>query len=259
MTSPTTTTWQPERYSERTAFVAEGGLPVVELLSARAGEHILDLGCGTGTLTRALANANARVFGLDSSAEMVEAARAAYPELRFEVGDGEALEFEGEFDAVFSNAALHWMPRASAVAQGLYRALRPGGRVAAEFGGHGNVAGVRAAVDRAARELELRAFPRPFAPWYFPRLGEYAALLEEAGFTVRQAWWFERPSAMPDRGAEAGIAAWLEIFAGPWLRPLDAEVRARFLARVADHARAKLYRDGVWWIDYVRLRIEAVK
>jgi trans-aconitate methyltransferase len=251
--------WQPDRYSERTGFVADGGLPVIELLAPQPGERILDLGCGTGTLTRTLADAKADVLGLDASAEMVEAARAAHPELRFEVGDGEALEFDAEFDGVFSNAALHWMRRADLVALGMYRALRPGGRLAAELGGYGNVAAVRAAVERAASELALSEFPQPFAPWYFPRLGEYAALLESAGFTVRRAWWFERPSPMPDRGAEAGISAWLEIFAGRWLGRLSSETRARFLAKVVEHARAALYRDGTWWIDYVRLRVEAVK
>ena len=258
-TSPTLQVWQPDRYRTQTAFVEQGGLPVIELLAPRAGERVLDLGCGTGALTRVLADSGASVVGVDSSDEMVRAARAAYPDLDFRVGDGEALAFDEEFDALFSNAALHWMTRARETAVGMFRALRPGGRMAVELGGHGNVQGVRAALDAAVRDLGVTDFPRPFAPWYFPKLGEHTAMLESVGFTVRGAWCFKRPSPMPDTAEQAGIAAWLEIFAGRWLAPLDADVRTRLLARVAELARPRSFRDGTWWIDYVRLRVDAFK
>jgi len=199
------------------------------------------------------------VLGVDASEAMVKAARAAYPALAFEVCDAQALPYEAAFDAVFSNAALHWMPRAEAVARGIHRALRPGGRLALEMGGHGNVKAVRAAVERAARELDVAAIPRPFAPWYFPTLGEYAALLESVGFAVRAATLFDRPSPMPDHDGERGITAWLSTFAAPWLDPIPAATRARLLDRIAALARPALLRDGVWQIDYVRLRVEAIR
>ena len=234
-------------------------MPVVDLLDPRPGERILDLGAGTGELTHAIAARGATVVGVDASEAMVQAARAAYPALGFAVIDGQALAYDAEFDAVFSNAALHWMPRAEAVARGMHRALRPGGRLALEMGGHGNTKVVLAAVERAARELGVAEIPQPFAPWYFPKLGAYAALLESVGFAVRYAALFERPSAMPDRDGEPGITAWLSTFAAPWLAPVPAALRAQLLDRIAALARPALLRDGVWFIDYVRLRVEAVK
>jgi trans-aconitate methyltransferase len=263
MPDPLTTSpsqhWDPAQYRTRTGFVTAGGLPVVDLLDPRPGERILDLGAGTGELTQAIAARGASVLGVDASQAMVEAARAAHPGLTFDRADGQALPYEAEFDAVFSNAALHWMPRAEAVARGIHRALRPGGRLALEMGGHGNTKVVLAAVERAARELGTDAIPRPFAPWYFPRLGEYAALLESVGFAVRYAVSFDRPSPMPDRDGEPGITAWLSTFTAPWLARVADARRAPLLDRIAELARPALHRDGVWYIDYVRLRVEALK
>jgi len=228
-------------------------------LERRPGERVLDIGAGTGELTHAIAARGADVVGVDASEAMVKAARTAYPALTFEVADAQALPYESSFDAVFSNAALHWMPRAEAVARGIHRALRRGGRLALEMGGHGNTKAVLAAVERAARELNVAAIPKPFAPWYFPRLGAHASLLESVGFAVRFAALFDRPSPMPDRDGEPGLTAWLSTFAAPWLAPVSAAQRAPLLARIAEIALPAFLRDGVWHIDYLRLRMEAVK
>ena len=251
--------WDPQRYVERAAFVQDGGAPVLDLLAARAGERILDLGCGVGGLSRRIAETGARVLGLDASAEMIASAREQQPDLEFVHGDAEAIGFDAEFDAVFSNAALHWMLRPDAVAQGVYRALKPGGRFAAEFGGVGNVLGVREAVSSARRELQLDSDSAPTMPWYFPSIGEYSALLERAGFEVRFAALIERPSAMNDAPNASGVRAWLELLAQPLIADVPEPQRSAFFEAVERHARPQLFRDGAWWIDYVRIRVVALR
>src|SRR5579883_1542732 len=166
--------WDPDRYAKNARFVAELGAPVVELLAPRAGERILDLGCGDGALTKKLADLGCVVIGVDASAEQVAAAKALGVDAR--VMSGEELAFDAELDAVFSNAALHWMKRADQVIAGVYRALVPGGRFVAECGGYGCVHAIRTAlVDALARrgvDGEARV------PWYFPTAGHYATRLE---------------------------------------------------------------------------------
>lgn len=249
--------WNAKRYANEARFVIDGGAPLVDLLAPRAGERVLDLGAGTGALTRAIADTGAHVVGVDASPAMLAEARAAHPQLDFREGRGEALAFDQEFDAVFSNATLHWIKDAGAVVRGVRRALVPGGRFVAELGGHGNVATVLAAVNHALDELALKSVSQPFSPWYFPRLGAYASLLEAHDFEVRSAWSFPRPSPMPDRDDQSGLSAWLAIFARDLVASVPAGARARFTALAEDYARPLLFRDGTWWIDYVRLRIVA--
>lgn len=250
--------WNPTLYRRDTSFVIDGGRALLDELAPSPGERVLDLGSGTGELTRALADRGARVVGVDASSTMVAAAKAAHPELSFELGRGEALAYELEFDAVFSNATLHWLPRADDTAAGMFRALVPGGRLAAEFGGAGNVAVVCGAVDVALRALRP-ALAGNWCPWYFPSLGEYARVLERAGFQMVSARTFARPSEMPDTKEQSGVARWLQVFASELLLQLDDGERARFFERVEQEARPLLFRDGSWWIDYVRLRVFARK
>jgi trans-aconitate methyltransferase len=148
MSSPTQA-WNPGQYQTNASFVAGLGKPVLALLNPRTGERVLDLGCGNGTLTKEIAHAGCNVVGIDSSREMVRAARAAG--LDAEVVDGAALAFTAEFDAVFSNATLHWIKPPEAVVAGVWRALRPGGRFVGEFGGNGNVATIIDAIEAALR------------------------------------------------------------------------------------------------------------
>ena len=172
--------WDARGYAENARFVADLGMPVVDLLAPRPGERILDLGCGDGALTEKLAAAGCDVVGADASAELVKAARARGLDAR--LINGETLEFDGEFDAVFSNAALHWMLRPDAVIDGVHRALKPGGRFVGEFGGAGNVATIASALEAA---LDRRGFDGKAAnPWYFPSAEEYAAKLTAHGFRV---------------------------------------------------------------------------
>ena len=243
--------WNPDLYRARASFVHRMAADLVELLAPMAGERILDLGCGSGELTSKIAAAGVSVLGLDASPEMIQAARQRAPELEFVTGDGQELAYASEFDAVFSNAALHWMPRAADVARGVARALRPGGRFVAEFGGSGCIGTVREAVRAAlARRGED---PGRWLRWYFPTVAEYVAVLAADGFDVRLAHLFDRPT--PVEGAD-GLAAWMRTFL-PGLEPRLGAGWEDFVREV-EASCAPLREGDTWVLDYVRLRVMAV-
>ncbi|WP_026874031.1 class I SAM-dependent methyltransferase [Inquilinus limosus] len=241
--------WSAEGYARNARFVADLGQPVLDLLAPRPGERILDLGCGDGALTAKLAAAGAEVVGADSSAELVAAARALGLDAR--IADGQALPFAAEFDAVFSNAALHWMPKADAVIAGVRRALKPGGRFVGEFGGHGNVAAIVTALVAALNARGLDGAAR--VPWFFPTPAEYAAKLEAQGFRVDTIGLVPRPTPLP-----TGMRGWLDTFANPLLDGIDGPARSALLDEV-EALLAPSLRDqaGQWTADYVRLRFAA--
>jgi trans-aconitate methyltransferase len=244
-----TQTWDPDGYARNARFVAEFGAPVVELLGPRPGERILDLGCGDGVLTAKLVACGCTVVGVDTSVPLIDAARALGLDAR--VMDGEALTFDGEFDAVFSNAAMHWMRRADAVIAGVFRALRPDGRFVGEFGGHRCVATIRdaliAALDR--RGIDGAALD----PWFFPTAEDYRARLERAGFVVDSIAVFPRPTPLP-----GDIMGWLETFARAFMHPLSPAERADYLAEVRQALEPALCdASGAWTADYTRLRFAA--
>jgi len=255
----TASRWSPADYAKNAAFVPALGDAVLALLDPKPGELILDVGCGDGALTARIAGAGARVIGLDSSPEMVEAARARG--LDAFVADAEALDIEsqsarwGQFDAVFSNAALHWMLDPDAVASGIFESLREGGRFVGEMGGQGNLQALR----RGLRdELVGRGYPMPEQdPAWYAGVEEFSRLYLTAGFERIQAELIERPTPLP-----GGVADWVKTFrAGlldlamvpEWER--DA-VAAAVEARLAPELRQA---DGTWCADYVRLRFSMRK
>ena len=247
--TPAGQTWNTANYERHARFVAELGAPVLDLLAPKAGESILDLGCGDGALTAQLVAAGANVRGFDASPELAAAARARG--LRVDVGDGHALPYTAEFDAVFSNAALHWMKRPAEVVTGVRRALRPAGRFVGEFGGFGNVAAIVTALTAVLQRRGVDA--QANNPWYFPTAREYAAVLDEAGFTVVDAWLVPRPTPLP-----TGMAGWLETFAEPFVRTLPPPERASALEETVRLLAPSLRdRSGQWIADYVRLRFTA--
>ncbi len=241
--------WDPERYQCNAAFVPALGAGVVELLAPRAGERILDVGCGDGTLTALLAE-RASVVGIDRSAEQAAAATARGLDVR--VGDAARLTFAGEFDAVFSNAALHWMRDPDAVIDGVWRALQPGGRFVAECGGAGNVSQVLAAILAALGRRGIDG--RAAIPWYFPTVEDYRSRLERRGFVVRTMTLTPRPTPLP-----GALGDWLDTFAESFLALLPPAERPAFKADVEMLARPHLSRGGVWIVDYTRLRFAATK
>jgi trans-aconitate methyltransferase len=247
--------WDAALYDNRHAFVHQMAAGVVELLAPRQGERILDLGCGTGPLTKQIADAGAEVLGIDASPAMVERARATYPGLTFEVADATTMAFERQFDAIFSNAVLHWVrPPEGAVAR-MFAALRPGGRLVLEMGGHGNVAAVLAAVTAAGRDAGVDLSAEVDIN-YFPTIGEYASLLEAGGFSVELAMLFDRPT--PLEGPRA-LLHWVEMFRPTVYARLD-QYGHDFADYLELHATAAgLLRDGRWVADYRRLRVRAVR
>ena len=244
-------TWSPDGYAKNARFVTDLGQPVVELLAPRPGERILDLGCGDGVLTRKLADLGCDVVGVDASAAFIGAARALGLDAR--VMDGHALDFGPEFDAVFSNAALHWMRDATRMLAGVYRALRPGGRFVAECGGHGCVATIQRALIEA---LDARGYDGMAAnPWYFPTPEDYGAKLADAGFEVGYIALIPRPTPLP-----GDILGWLETFAESFTRALPAPERVAYLHEVRTRIQPALCdTGGAWTADYVRLRFSATK
>jgi trans-aconitate methyltransferase len=252
----TTSAWDAKLYDDKHSFVWEKAKGAVDLLAPKPGEQILDLGCGTGHLTAQIASSGAEVIGVDRSPEMIAQAVRQYPAIKFEVADARALSYEEQFDAVFSNAALHWILEPEKVVIGVAKALKPGGRFAAEFGGKGNIRRVVEAISRACAKLGV---PSPSADeiWYYPSLAEYAALLEKHGLEVREASLFDRPTRLED--GEKGLEIWLRMFAKFMLDRLPAERQDLFLREVEDQARPHLFHDGSWEVDYRRLRILAYK
>ena len=239
--------WDPECYAAQVRFVSDLGQPVIELLAPAPGERILDLGCGDGALSAVLADRGCQVLGVDSSPEMAAAAVARG--VHAQVMDAETLRFDREFDAVFSNAALHWMTDPDAVIDGVWRALKPGGRFVGEFGGEGNIAAIVAALEAALVRRGL-AVPRP---WYFPSAVDYRRRLEARGFVLSFLSLFERPTPLPH-----GMTAWLTIFTRPFLGAVPEQEHDEFLAEVADALRPQLCdARGIWTADYVRLRFSA--
>lgn len=247
MASPST--WNPKVYEKHARFVSDLGMPVVELLSPQPGERILDLGCGDGVLSLELAKFGCKIIGIDSSPEMIRAAKGLG--LKAYIMDGHALPFKNEFDAVFSNAALHWMKEPERVIACVWRALKPAGRFVGEFGGYGNVATIITALES---ELAKRGRGIPH-PWYFPRPEEYRKLLEGKGFKVRTLELFPRPTPLP-----GNVRGLLETFFWPYTSCLPLPEKQALIDEVVKALEPRLCdAHGHWKADYVRLRFAAVK
>ena len=235
-----TSKWDAAEYARVGGFVAELGQAALDLLDPHAGERILDVGCGDGTLTKKIVERGATVLGIDNSPEMIAAAREkGIDAVRMDVAD---MTFRSEFDAVFSNATLHWVLETEQAARAIFRALKAGGRFAGELGGEGNIARLREALDT---ELVIRGYlpPTESSNWY-PSPEEFAAVYEAAGFDHIDARLIERPTPL-----DHGIGEWVTTFRKGWLdrAGVPEQERAEIASAVAD-------RFGSNVADYVRLR-----
>jgi SAM-dependent methyltransferase len=239
--------WNAVDYASNARFVSDLGEPVLDLLQAQAGERILDIGCGDGALTERLAAQGVVVVGIDSSPQMVAAARARGLDVR--LADAQALSFDDEFDAVFSNAVLHWIPDFAPVLGGVRRALHPHGRFVGEFGGHACVAAVRTALMAVARRRGIGLT----LPWNFPTPEEFEECLVAAGFVADVVRLVPRPTFLP-----SGMPAWLRTFAGWAFDPLPEAERESAFAETVELLRPTLCDShGRWTADYTRLRFAA--
>lgn len=251
-----TNQWDARAYDAKHAFVYEKAKGLVDLLAPKRGERILDLGCGTGALTADIAARGAEVLGIDRSAEMIEQAKSKFPALQFAVVDATALNFDKEFDAVFSNAVLHWIPEAEKVVTGIARALKPRGRFVAEFGGKGNIQTLVKAFQEAFAALGMRE-PEGVSPWFYPGIAAYAELLERQGLEVQSAMLFDRPTVLED--GTRGLENWIRVFRQAYIEKMGEEATAKWIKEVERICRPKLFQRGDWVLDYRRLRLAAVK
>lgn len=230
------------------------GSGVLELLDLEPGSRVLDLGCGGGDLTAQMQSRGCQALGMDASAEMLESARRKYPDIPFQQADATDFTLPEPVDAVFSNAVFHWIDASKqpAMLDCVQRSLRAGGQFVFEFGGYGNNRAIHAALAESfgVRGLEYRM------PFFFPTIGEYAALLEKAGFLVTSALLFDRMTPLE---GENGLTDWMRMFLGVPFTGLAEEEQEEIRREAAERLRSRLWKDGRWYADYVRLRMKAVR
>ena len=245
--------WNPTLYDSKHSFVTRYGEDVIALLDPKPRERILDVGCGTGHLTHQIAERGAEVVGLDQSPAMIAEAKSNYPGLTFAEADAANFSFDSPFDAVFSNAALHWILTPEKVIACVWNVLRPGGRFVAEMGGKGNV---QAIADAVHGTLAAGDYPIPAKRWYFPTIGEYAALLEAQGFRATYMIHFDRPTLLE---GEDAIGNYIRMYLPETLEGVPEAEQPAFIGHVEDGLRPTLYYDDRWHADYVRLRFAAAR
>ena len=247
--------WNANLYDEKHDFVSKYGEDVIQLLDPQPGEDILDVGCGTGDLTELIRERGANVVGLDNSVEMINKAQEKYPAIDFKVASADSFNFDKKFDAVFSNAALHWVLEKEKAVECIYNCLKKGGRFVAELGGKGNIASI---VDALKYSLSKKGFEENAnrQVWYFPSLAEYATLLESKGFRVMWCTHFDRPTLLKDND---GIKNWIRMFGKSYLEKLNDDVINSVLQEVEEQMKPTNYKNNQWYADYVRLRVVAMK
>ncbi|MEO8025730.1 MAG: methyltransferase domain-containing protein [Bryobacteraceae bacterium] len=253
MTPTSKPRWDVERYEASHSYVWKFGEDLLSVLAAQPGERIIDLGCGSGQLSAKIAESGAHVIGIDYSTDMVAQARINYPSskhphLEFRLADATSFAVDPPADALFSNAALHWVKDQPAAIAAISRAIKPGGRFVAELGGRGNIGAIMESLGAILGGAEEKS------PWHFPSISEYAALLEANGFLLRSAVLFDRPT--PVEGT-AGLDDWLQMFGGVFFQGMPEPEKDSRRRAVADHVRPRLYRDDKWILDYRRLRVVA--
>jgi trans-aconitate methyltransferase len=250
--------WNADLYDQKHAFVFQYGEDVLQLLDAKPGEYILDLGCGTGHLTQQIQSKGAKVRGTDLSPDMIAQAKALYPDIDFAVEDASDFftEDDNKYDAVFSNAALHWVKFQNGMMRSVYNSLKHGGRFVAEMGGKGNVARLVEAIHLVLQNhgYQVQADNKV---WFFPSTGEYAKMLEEHGFRVTYTAHYDRKTPLQD--GDQGVAKWVTMFGAQFLEGIPDDEKQQILTEITQKLEPYYNENGQWYADYKRLRFVAVK
>ena len=248
--------WEADLYRKKHGFVFDYGKDLISMLNPRAGERILDFGCGTGELTNEIASSGAKLVGVDASQAMINAAKSKFPEIKFIKARGESFIDTEPYDAVFTNATLHWILNPEAAISAIYSNLKPGGRLLLEMGGKGNLNTIINNLRDVLKERGFTAQSRT-VNWYFPKLGTYCHFLEQRGFRVTFAHLYDRPTKLQD--SETGIIDWLTMFGGKYFTNITEAEAAIIKKEVQERVHDTLHRDGHYYADYKRLRICAIK
>jgi len=248
--------WDTKLYDKKHSFVSEYGNELLNLLSPRDDENILDIGCGTGDLANEIYSSGAKITGIDASEEMVIRANEKYPNINFYVMDAKNLKFPAKFDAVFSNAVLHWIKSPKQVLKSIYSVLESEGRFVCEFGGKGNCEIILNSVIGNMKKMNYDYAAEKF-PWYFPSIGEYTSLMEEVGFQVTYATHFDRPTKLMDK--ETGLRNWISMFVGNLVKEVKERDLEMLIDSVESEVKHKLFQNGDWYADYKRIRVIGFK
>ncbi|MBM7650234.1 trans-aconitate methyltransferase [Bacillus ectoiniformans] len=249
--------WNANLYDGKHSFVSMFGSDLIDILAPQKGEKIIDLGCGTGDLAKKLFDLGVNVIGVDKSENMISSAKSKYPSIYFEAKDAIKLEYNCEFDAVFSNATLHWIKPPNLALQNIYNGLKHGGRFVAEFGGKGNVQKITSEIlnqrKEAGYEFDIENFP-----WYYPSIGEYTSLMEEAGFRVTFAQHFDRPTPLTGYN---GLRNWIEMFGSSLLDDLSEITKNHIIANAELNLKGTSFnqQNNSWTADYKRIRVIGIK
>ena len=246
--------WNANDYTSGFSFVYEYGQDVLNLIEAKNVHDVIDLGCGTGTLTNELSDMSYKVLGLDASEEMLSKARKNFPDLKFMKADAINFSLDEQVDVVFSNAVLHWIDKSkqSLMLKCVYDALRPGGQFVFEMGGYGCGKFIH---DELAKTFSEHGYEYVM-PFFFPTIGEYAAMIENAGFIVKYAILFDRPTKL--KGSD-GLSNWIKMFVTNPFKGISESESEYIRRETQENLREKLSVNGEWFADYVRLRMRAVK
>lgn len=244
--------WNAYGYTKDFQFVHQYGEEVLKLLDIEKSIKILDIGCGNGALTKKISDMGADVIGMDASKEMLEVAKNNYPELTFIQDDAVKFTLHEPVDAVFSNAVFHWIDNQDELLENISKVLKLNGHLVCEFGGYGCAETIHSTLQKAFEKRGLN-YKRTF---YFPTIGEYTPILERHSLKVLYATLFDRKTELT---GENGMKDWIEMFIALPFKGLDKSLKDEIILEAVENVKPILYKDGIWYVDYVRIRLKAQK